>query len=362
MPNPPHQANNPQVVELDASAPIDEIVAVIKRDGGIIIKNFLSPEIIDQIKSEADPWYQKLGTYVGKLFDPTDPPLSGFAGKSRTFAHEAINHATFRETAKALLGEEQYVEPLPAIAFMPASRLTRISTRTVFRDGCRVKTVSNPVLAVSEAFNRGSPSTAQQLHRDDMAQHFDHVEGSGESSLLGLLVAGVVSTYGVANKCLNILSSVLDPVLQEADIQSQDTNFENGATQVIVGSHKWSEAATRGPADRSLCSTCEMSKGDAVFIIGSIWHGAGENKTNPPERRIIYSCHMTRGSLRSDENQYLAIEQDVVSTYDPKVQALLGYSVSHPFCGHIEGKDPITIFGSKDDPFGYGDFRGETVV
>ena len=63
----------------------------------------------------------------------------------------------------------------------------------VYRDGKRYDTVSYPVLAVSEAFNRGSPSTAQQLHRDDMAQHFDHLEGSGESSLLGLLVAGVVS-------------------------------------------------------------------------------------------------------------------------------------------------------------------------
>jgi hypothetical protein len=64
---------------------------------------------------------------------------------------------------------------------------------TVYRDGKRYKTVSYPVLAVSEAFNRGSPSTAQQLHRDDMAQHFEHLEGSGESSLLGLLLAGVVS-------------------------------------------------------------------------------------------------------------------------------------------------------------------------
>lgn len=63
----------------------------------------------------------------------------------------------------------------------------------MYRDGKRYHTVSYPVLAVSEAFNRGSPSTAQQLHRDDMAQHFEHLEGSGESSLLGLLVAGVVS-------------------------------------------------------------------------------------------------------------------------------------------------------------------------
>ncbi|GKZ64476.1 hypothetical protein AnigIFM50267_005541 [Aspergillus niger] len=242
MPNPPHQAGNPE------------------------------------IHAEAQPYWSKLGTYVGKLFDAADPPLSGFAGKSPTFAHKTINHPTFRETAKALLKEES----------------------NVYRDGKGYDTVSYPVLAVSEAFNRGSPSTAQQLHRDDMAQHFDHLEGSGESSLLGLLVAGV------------------------------DTDFDNGATQVIVGSHKWPEAAICGPSERSLCSTCEMKKGDAVFIIGSIWHGAGENRTNPPERRIIYSCHMTRGSLRADENQYLGIDMDVVKTYEPEVQALLGYSVGHP--------------------------------
>ncbi|KAL2669780.1 hypothetical protein Neosp_015225 [[Neocosmospora] mangrovei] len=299
MPNPPHQAHNPEVVELDASAPVQDIVEVIKRDGGIIIKNFLSPETIDKIHEEAQPYWGKLGTYQGKLFDAGDPPL-----------------------------------------------------RNVYRDGSRYTCVSNPVLAVSEAFNRGSPSTAQQLHRDDMAQHFDHLEGSGESSLLGLLVAGVVRITTVSTLALQ----------NRLTREPQDTNFVNGATQVIVGSHKWPEAAIKGPADRSLCSTCEMSKGDAVFIIGSIWHGAGENKTNPPERRIIYSCHMTRGSLRADENQYLAIEHDTIKTYDPEVQALLGYSVSHPNCGHVDMEDPITLLGSKSDPFGYGDIGGKQVV
>ncbi|KEZ46732.1 hypothetical protein SAPIO_CDS0008 [Scedosporium apiospermum] len=309
MPNPPHQGHNPEVVEMDASAPIQDIVDVIKRDGGIIIKNFLTPETIDQIHAEAEPFWKTLGQYQGKLFDATDPPLCSFAAKSRTFAHKAINHPTYREVAKALLKEES----------------------TVYRDGKRYNVVSNPILAVSEAFNRGSPSTAQQLHRDDMAQHFDHLAGSGESSLLGLLVAGV------------------------------DTTFENGATQVIVGSHKWAEGAITGPADRSLCSTCEMSKGDAVFIIGSIWHGAGENKTNPPTRRIIYSCHMTRGTMRSDENQWIAVDQDIVDKYEPEVQALLGYSVSHPALGHVDMKDPIEILGSKPDPFSYGSFMGREV-
>ena len=41
--------------------------------------------------------------------------------------------------------------------------------------------------------------------------------------------------------------------------------YENGATQIIVGSHKWPEADQLGPADRSLCSTAEMDKGDERF-------------------------------------------------------------------------------------------------
>jgi hypothetical protein len=75
MPNPPHQSQNPEIVELDASAPIEQIVDIIKRDGGIIIRNFVSPEIIDKIQAEAQPYYSKLGKYEGKLFDAADPPL-----------------------------------------------------------------------------------------------------------------------------------------------------------------------------------------------------------------------------------------------------------------------------------------------
>lgn len=207
------------------------------------------------------------------------------------------------------------------------------------------------MLAVSEAFNRSSPSTAQPLHRDDMAQHFDHVEGSGESSLLGLLVAGTVSLYP-----LDLSQYQLSHELTIC----QRCTFENGATQVIVGSYLRPEAATCGPADRAQCSTCEMDKGDAVFIIGSIWHGAGENKSD--ERRIIYSCHMTRGSYRADENQYIGIDTDVVRKYEPEVQALVGYSVSRPSCGHVDGKDPIVLLGSAEDPFKQGELLGQVIT
>ncbi|KAJ0382610.1 hypothetical protein COL922a_012185 [Colletotrichum nupharicola] len=269
----------PEITSLPATAPIEEIANVIRRDGGIIIKGFVSPEDIDQMDAESAAWFEKLRTlkYEGHLFPPSDPPL-----------------------------------------------------RRPFRDGKRYECVSNPVLAVSEAFSRGK-SAAQPLHRDDMAQHFDHIEDSGESSLLGLLVAGT--------RCI----------------------YENGATQIIVGSHKWPEADQRGPADRSLCSTAEMDKGDAVFIIGSVWHGAGANQLEN-ERRNIYSCHMTRGSYRADENHDVGIRHDVIETYEPQVQALLGYSIGEPFCGHVDMKDPIELLGSKEDPFQYGIFEGRPLA
>jgi hypothetical protein len=75
MPNPVHQNHNPEITTLDASAPIEEIVKVIRRDGGIIIKNFIKPEEADQIQAEADPHYRKVGKYEGTLFPASDPPL-----------------------------------------------------------------------------------------------------------------------------------------------------------------------------------------------------------------------------------------------------------------------------------------------
>ncbi|EWZ78788.1 hypothetical protein FOWG_16988 [Fusarium oxysporum f. sp. lycopersici MN25] len=51
----PHLKNNPEITALPASSPIEDITNIIRRDGGIIIKNFITPE-------EADPHYQKLNS------------------------------------------------------------------------------------------------------------------------------------------------------------------------------------------------------------------------------------------------------------------------------------------------------------
>lgn len=77
MPNPPHQRKNPEITALPATAPIEEIVRVIEQDGGIIIKNFVTPEDIDKINAQSAPWFDKLRNlkYEGSLFPPSDLPL-----------------------------------------------------------------------------------------------------------------------------------------------------------------------------------------------------------------------------------------------------------------------------------------------
>lgn len=100
-----------------------------------------------------------------------------------------------------------------------------------------------------------------------------------------------------------------------------------------------------------------MDVGDAVFIIGSIWHGAGQNRSSD-QRRNIYSLHMVKGCFRTDENQYLAIPRDVVKSYDPEIQALIGYSVSQPYCGYVEMDDPIKLVAQEQTEFQHHDLQG----
>lgn len=58
--------------------------------------------------------------------------------------------------------------------------------------------------------------------------------------------------------------------------------------------------------------------------------------------------HMVRGTYRQDENQFLAIPREVAKTYDPEVQALIGYSVSQPYLGYVDFDDPIKLL--SDNP------------
>lgn len=100
-----------------------------------------------------------------------------------------------------------------------------------------------------------------------------------------------------------------------------------------------------------------MDVGDALIIIGSVWHGAGTNITED-QRRNIFSVHMVKGFYRSDENQFLAIPMDTIKSYEPELQAIIGYSVSQPYCGWVELDDPIKMLSKDQEALRHHDLQG----
>lgn len=94
------------------------------------------------------------------------------------------------------------------------------------------------------------------------------------------------------------------------------------------------------PPDVKQCIFADMEKGDAFLMLASAFHGGGANKTTD-EERLIFGTFVTRGFLRQEENQFLAVPHEVARSYDREIVNYLGYSLSDPAAGTVDQMDPI---------------------
>ena len=107
-----------------------------------------------------------------------------------------------------------------------------------------------------------------------------------------------------------------------------DFTVENGATQVVPGSHRW---MSERPAQPHEIVQMDMQKGSVLLYLGSTLHGGGENRTNQPRMGLINTYSL--GWLRQEVNQYLTIPRDVAMSYPQHIQRLLGYQAHGLFLG-----------------------------
>ena len=109
-----------------------------------------------------------------------------------------------------------------------------------------------------------------------------------------------------------------------------DFTFENGATQVVPGSPAWPENRRAQPDE---VGYAEMRAGSVLVYSGSVIHGGGENRANADRTGINLTYCL--GWLRQEENQYLSCPPSIARTLDPKLQALLGYSMGSYALGYF---------------------------
>ena len=135
-----------------------------------------------------------------------------------------------------------------------------------------------------------------------------------------------------------------------------DFTFENGATQLVPGSHKWD--AKREPLEDEI-AYAEMKKGSVLIYTGSVLHGGGDNISDEVRSGIF--IHYAPGWIRQQENQYLSCPPEIAKELTSELRSLIGYSKGGYVMGfysdpnHVDGKlesvTPEKIFSDSKDKF-----------
>jgi len=135
-----------------------------------------------------------------------------------------------------------------------------------------------------------------------------------------------------------------------------DTTALNGATEIVPGSHRWSEFQQEGAlSDASFKDTVQkgsavdpgkrddaiqicMPAGSVMITKGGLWHRGGANRSE--KSRLLVTPQYCAGWARPLENMVLATPAEVVRELPERVQRLLGYSIHPPFMGYVDGMHP----------------------
>jgi ectoine hydroxylase-related dioxygenase (phytanoyl-CoA dioxygenase family) len=117
-----------------------------------------------------------------------------------------------------------------------------------------------------------------------------------------------------------------------------DFSAANGATRLAPGTH-----LGPNPQYGANCETipAEMAKGSVLIWDGSLWHGGGANAT--AERRTGVAMNYCAGFIRQQENQQLGLPPELVKTFPPRLQELVGYGVYQGLIGHIDKHSPAQL-------------------
>jgi len=126
----------------------------------------------------------------------------------------------------------------------------------------------------------------------------------------------------------------------------------NGGTQVVPGSHLWSDAEIQRERGKGVgeleedrearlsrqAVTVEMPAGSCVVFAGTLLHRGGANTSD--ESRCAFSNQYCQPWARTQENFFLAIPPEKAREMSPRLQELLGYSIHPPFMGQLSASHP----------------------
>ncbi|KAH7143518.1 hypothetical protein EDB81DRAFT_947597 [Dactylonectria macrodidyma] len=276
------------VASVPADAPIEEILAILERDGGVILTNFVTLEDLDAIDVDVKAHKKNVKSTENSalhIIPKETLAVPGLVGKSPTVA-KICEFPVLEQLRSSILKDEF----------------------SVIREDYVEENTIDPLLSISITLHIGYGAPRQRLHRDDNVHGIRH-GGKFElskASQFACLIAGTKTTR------------------------------QNGATMFIPGSHKWDDSRT--PQLNEICFA-EMEQGSALIFLASCYHGGGHNSV-PGDVRKIHGLFFVRGTMRTEENQFLAVPHSKALTMSDKMLSLLGYKKPTTVLGIVENNDP----------------------
>jgi len=131
-----------------------------------------------------------------------------------------------------------------------------------------------------------------------------------------------------------------------------DFTEENGATEVISGSHRWGDDqlidnyygddSLQLPKEyASLIEPVVMPAGSCAVFAGTLLHRGGGNRSR--RVRTAISNQYCEPWARQQENFFLSIPRDQVVQMTETLQEMLGYSIHPPFMGQVTARHPKKV-------------------
>jgi hypothetical protein len=196
IPEPISAAYKPKatITRLTANAPIETILQVIERDGGIILTDFATPGEVEAIDQEVEVHKNRKRTTEKSalhIIPKETLAIPGLIGKSPTIARICEENQVLEGLRKNIL-EEDF---------------------SVMREDFVERNTIDPLLSISITLHIGPGAPRQKLHRDDNVHGIRHGGKFDlkKQSQFACLIAGTQTTR------------------------------RNGATMFIPGSHKWDD-------------------------------------------------------------------------------------------------------------------------
>lgn len=119
----------------------------------------------------------------------------------------------------------------------------------------------------------------------------------------------------------------------------EDFTEDNGATEVIPGSHRW---GMEHPSDRAHdVRKAIMPAGSVIVFDAGTWHRGGANVSKGT--RLAISPQYCQPWLRPQESQLLIVPPERARACSPRVRSMLGYSIHPPFIGQVDGMHPLRL-------------------